>query len=134
MQQLIPQYLTWEDDESSWSRLCDSFFFELRRSVGIKGTPAAPEGGSAAAGDVPEAAEAEPAGEADESDVPNGWGGRRVNPAAVAVLGSTDRDCEVVQANETSDLALSKSSGSLLANKLWRLPLSIFCKRDEYKY
>ena len=49
----------------------------------------------------------------------------------VAVLGSTDKDWEVVQAKETSDLALSRSSGSLEANKLWRLPLRIFWKKRK---
>ena len=39
-------------------------------------------------------------------------------PPKVAVLNSTDNDCEVVHANDTSDLALTRISGSLEANKL----------------
>ena len=38
--------------------------------------------------------------------------------AAAAVLSSTESDCEVVQASDTSDLAFGRSSGSLEANKL----------------
>ncbi len=52
-------------------------------------------------------------------------------PPRVAVLSSTESDCEVVQARLTSDFALTSSSGSLLASKLWRLPLRIFCKIDR---
>lgn len=39
-------------------------------------------------------------------------------PPKVAVLSSTESDCDVVQAKETSDLALSSNSGSFEANKL----------------
>ena len=49
------------------------------------------------------------------------------------VLSSTDKDWDVVQARETSDLALSSNSGSLEANKLWRLPLKIFWKKARLK-
>ena len=49
----------------------------------------------------------------------------------VAVLSSTDKDCEVVQAKETSDLAFTNSSSSFEANRLWRLPLRIFCNNQE---
>jgi hypothetical protein len=54
-----------------------------------------------------------------------------VEAPSVAVLSSTERDCDVVQDKETSDLALSSSSGSLDAKRLCRLPLRIFCKQTN---